>query len=164
MSHEDQGSGYDPGAAGHELQGRATGNTDHAALLEKIKAADKDGLDDETLGRVICAARGWRFHSKSQAPGDDGTPDFVVWAHGFPNSVYSSPRRACPDDSTDAALELVNDALGDVWYILGKGRTRADEPLYGAAFYFGEEKLGEGEYEHSQALAILAALLAVKAT
>lgn len=51
-TYEDQGTGHDPGAAGHELQGRATRPREaapHPDLIRRIqKQADELRLDAET--------------------------------------------------------------------------------------------------------------------
>jgi hypothetical protein len=71
--------------------------------------------------------------------------------------------------SVDDALALVERLLPGFWYVLGRGRSRPDEPLYGVALYAGDPDpvrdghLGEGEHEASAPLAILTALLNWKA-
>lgn len=62
--------------------------------------------------------------------------------------------------SFDSALTLLPEGK---WWLVGPGRTRADEPLYGAAIYepvIGEPNLiAEGEHEASAALALCIACL-----
>lgn len=61
--------------------------------------------------------------------------------------------------SIDAALALVERKLPGAWYVLAKGRMTEAEPLFGCELLFGaEEQLGI-EAGHTQALAIVAALL-----
>jgi hypothetical protein len=72
---------------------------------------------------------------------------------------------SCYTSALDAALTLV----GDKWWMVGLGKTRDDEPLYGAAIYapvVGEPQLiASGEHDASAALALcVAALKARKAT
>lgn len=71
--------------------------------------------------------------------------------------------------SIDAALALVERVLPGAWFTFGKGRTRPDEPLYGAILFADDMRpdglhpqLGEGEHEHSLVLAVLIALLKAK--
>lgn len=66
--------------------------------------------------------------------------------------------------SVDAALALAERLIPGVWYHIAKGKTRVDEPLYGAAMMLGDEPIGQGEHETSQAIAIvLATLKAIQA-
>lgn len=122
-----------------------------AALTDQQRAAD-------LLARVKAAT------------GPDRRLDRALWAT-FQGGDY--PGVLCWDGlgvapftaSLDAALALVERVLPGVWYVLGKGKLRADEPLYGAKLLFtADGTLGEGEHEHSQALALLAALLSALTT
>lgn len=61
--------------------------------------------------------------------------------------------------SVDACIALAERVLPGMNRIIGKGRTRPDEPLYGAQILDGEKPIGEGESEHSEALALLASIL-----
>lgn len=62
--------------------------------------------------------------------------------------------------SIDAALTLIPDGM---WWLIGKGRTRPDEPLYGVQILDGERVVAEAETEASAALAICAAALRARA-
>lgn len=62
--------------------------------------------------------------------------------------------------SVDAALTLIPDGM---WWLIGKGRTRPDEPLYGVQILDGERVVAEAETESSVALAICAAALRARA-
>lgn len=58
--------------------------------------------------------------------------------------------------SMGAAMTLIP---GGYWWTIGKGRTRPDEPLYGAQLFDGEDLVSEAEHEASIALAIVLACL-----
>lgn len=73
------------------------------------------------------------------------------------------PHAASPrfTSSVDDALDLV--PVGK-WYLAGKGKTREDEPLYGAQILGGEilerdTVIAEGEHDAHQALAICIAAI-----
>lgn len=61
--------------------------------------------------------------------------------------------------SVDAALCLAEEVLPGVWWIFGKGKTRPDEPIYGAQMLFDTQVLGEGEHNANLPLAICIAIL-----
>lgn len=62
--------------------------------------------------------------------------------------------------SLDAATALVERVLPGAWYLIGMGKTRSTEPLYGAQIMFGSnEMLGEGEHDATLAIALCIALL-----
>lgn len=62
--------------------------------------------------------------------------------------------------SVDAALSLAERVLPGTWYLLGKGKTRSDEALYGAQILFGtDEVMGDGEHDGSPAIALIIAIL-----
>jgi len=64
--------------------------------------------------------------------------------------------------SVDAALALAERQFPGVWYHAAKGKTRADEPLYGAALMFGADPIGQGESDGSTAIAVCIAVLKAK--
>ena len=62
--------------------------------------------------------------------------------------------------STDAAIGLCEQVLPGIFYLLGKGKTRKDEPPYGAQLLFGiDEVISSAEHSASLPLALCAALL-----
>ncbi|WP_104662804.1 hypothetical protein [Ensifer adhaerens] len=61
--------------------------------------------------------------------------------------------------SLDAAIALADKVLPGAWYHVAKGKTRTDEPLYGAALMFFEEPIGQGETDASAAAALCVAIL-----
>ncbi|MFC0809087.1 hypothetical protein ACFHWW_27215 [Ensifer sp. P24N7] len=72
--------------------------------------------------------------------------------HGFLQAdAYTS--------NIDEAIALADRLLPGVWYLMARGKMRAHEPLYGARLMFGDEVIGEGESDHSQALAICIAII-----
>lgn len=68
--------------------------------------------------------------------------------------------------SMDDVLAFAERLFPGCWYTFGRGRTRPDEPLYGAILVTpeidGAEPFGEGEHEASTQLAIIVALLDAK--
>jgi hypothetical protein len=82
-------------------------------------------------------------------------------------AAYKLPplRPACYTSSIDAALALVPEGM---WWHIGAGRTRADEPLYGAVILwpgdnpkppYACDEVGAGEHPTSQAIALCIAAL-----
>lgn len=65
--------------------------------------------------------------------------------------------------SVDAAMALSERVIPGCFYLVGKGKTRADEPLYGAQIMFGSnEVMGAGETDASSAIALVLATLKAK--
>lgn len=58
-----------------------------------------------------------------------------------------------------AALALAERCLPQANWIIGRGRTRPDEPLYGARLLDGTTEIGDGEHKASPAMALLSALM-----
>jgi hypothetical protein len=58
--------------------------------------------------------------------------------------------------SLDAAITLIPD---DLWWCIAKGKTRPDEPLYGAQILGGEKLVAESECDGSAALCLCIAAL-----
>jgi hypothetical protein len=80
-------------------------------LLERVKKAT-DRLDDETLGRLICAVQGVEFGSADIDCGDDGSDELSVYGPDEDESrVWSGYRHLAPDVSVDAALALIGAVL-----------------------------------------------------
>lgn len=120
-------------------------------------------LDDETLGRVICAVLGVEFGHIRICTGDDGSDELNVYKAGaghWSGDVWSGYRRLAPDVSIDAAVGMIE-----------RGR-----PGWGAEVNIGALPDGETKYQATlfppvinddvvsgvaaaPALAILAALL-----
>lgn len=61
--------------------------------------------------------------------------------------------------SIDSALQLATRLLPGVWWHIAKGKEQANEPLFGAALMFGETAIGQGESDHSPAIAICIAIV-----
>jgi hypothetical protein len=105
------------------------------ALIERVEKAT--GPDRE-LDISICDELGW--------------PD-KAWA-GYP---------AGPTSSLDAAVALVERLLPGIFYIIAKGKTRGDEPLYGVRLLFGtDEPIGEAEHDNRECCIVLATLRALQ--
>lgn len=93
----------------------------------------------------------WAHHK--QARGMCG----VQHSNGDLGLIWDSPEFTA---SVDAAIALAERVLPGCWYLLGKGKIRATEPLYGAQIMFGgDDVLGEGEHDFSPAIAICLAIL-----
>jgi hypothetical protein len=114
-------------------------------------------LDDDTLGRLICAVRGWEFGSTAICCGDDGSDEFSLRSPSG-SWLYNEYRQRCPDISIDAALALVercgmvaSDILHEAWSSVGKSHA-----LYMRIW----KPEVDGNYVSAVALAILSALLA----
>lgn len=90
-------------------------------LRARVEAAT-DGLDDETLGRLLCAVHGVPFGSVDICCGDDGSDEFNVYPAGRHTFQFGGYRHRMPDRSLDAALALVERVLpGWEWSIVGPG-------------------------------------------
>lgn len=90
--------------------------------------------------------------------GLEHTPTSFTGKIAWPGDTKCRP---CPPYTTsfDAALALVDRLLPGAWYLIGKGKTRAAEPLYGAQIMFGsDDVIGEGEHDASLAIALCLAL------
>lgn len=79
-------------------------------LIIAVEGAD-GRLDDETLGRVICAVEGVKFDRSEIWCGDDGSDELNVF--GGKCIVWRSYRHLAPDVSIDAALALIERKLPD---------------------------------------------------
>ena len=88
------------------------------ALLSDLAAAP---CGSQALDKRIALALGWE-----ELP-DEHSPHSGVWM--LPDANISLSLVPPWSTSTDAALTLVPDGM---WYLIGKGRTRPGEPLYGA--------------------------------
>ena len=65
-------------------------------------------------------------------------------------------------DSLDAAVSLVPN---DLYYLIGRGRSHPDEPLFAAQVLDGADVVGEAEHDANAPIAlVIAALLARGAT
>jgi hypothetical protein len=75
------------------------------------------------------------------------------------SSVYTaSGARLMPPNYTyslDTAMTLIQD---DLWWVLAKGRTRPDEPLYGVQLLKSDDVVAETEHENFALAIVLAAL------
>ena len=60
--------------------------------------------------------------------------------------------------SINEALALAERLYPGIWWVVGKGKRTAAEPLYGAELLFGQQTLGAGEAV-SPELAIIAAII-----
>jgi hypothetical protein len=95
----------------------------------------------------------------------DGFVAIITWWTAHDNVRWmdgtDTNERGCPyfTRSLDAALTLVPD---DCWYLIGCGRVRPEEPLYGAQIMrplADRPIIGEGEHPASQAIALCIAAL-----
>lgn len=77
--------------------------------------------------------------------------------YGDPTNGHGYPHYTA---NVDAALTLVPDGMN---YILGRGRARTDEPLFGAQILDGEAVIADGETDGGLALAICIASLRARA-
>lgn len=94
--------------------------------------------------------------------GLEHTPTRVTGKIAWPGDTKCRP---CPPytASLDSSIAVMDITLPGAWYLLGKGKTRSTEPLYGAQVMFGsDEVLGEGEHDATPAIALLIALLKAK--
>jgi len=97
---------------------------------------------------VLAAIRGCRAGEVAAL----NTNDTVAW-------LWSAPAYTA---GLDAALTLLHP---DHWYLLGKGRARPDEPLYGVIIRAAnlQEEITVAEAEHPASMAICVCLAALKA-
>lgn len=115
-------------------------------LIEKVQAAE-GRLDDETLGRVICALKGLPFECVRKM-GDE------IWirtnGNRYPMPIYFRSR--APDVCIDSTLELLGEAfpgwlwtMGSCW-VSDDARIFPDfnSPIHGPALHahFGEYEKG----------------------
>lgn len=126
--------------------------TDLAARCETAEGPDR-GLDVEIAVAVE------REHETRLLRCLDGAECRAPWRADpySPGNTIPTPRYT---ESADAALTLIPDGM---WWLIGKGRTRPDEPLYGVQILDGERVAAEAETEASAALAICAAALRARA-
>ncbi|GGC90755.1 hypothetical protein [Chelatococcus reniformis] len=126
--------------------------SDPQALRATVEAS-RGPLDDETLGRVICAIMGVEF---SRAPAWGSDKQIAVYGQHDSTPVWHGPRHLAPDVSIDAAVGLVERGRpGWRWVVDSDGMAAlwsTDETGYAA----GEEPCT------SPALALIAALLRAK--
>jgi hypothetical protein len=87
------------------------------------------------------------------------------WARGtMPNGeqYWRNPAmQICPQpprytESLDAAVALVAD---DLYWLIAKGVTRPDEPMYGAQILAGTDVIAEAEHNANPAIALVIAIL-----
>ena len=118
--------------------------TDFADLIARLEAATgPDRALDAEIARDVC---GLVIHE---------WPDWIARTsamHDFP-ALWPTPFYT---ESVDAAMTLIPDGF---WWTVGAGRTRPDEPLYGAFIYDGDDLVGSGETEVSAAIALCVAAL-----
>lgn len=119
---------------------------DHSALIASLKAST--GWREPSSAAILEALG---FETANHARGHR-----VRW----PGERYWEARPRLTRD-TDDALRLVERVLPGCWWILGKGKAKADEPIFGAQLLFGEEVIGEGEHATELPIAICIALLRV---
>lgn len=142
---------------------------DLAELLARVKAAT--GPDRE-LDALVWASTlpsdgigldGYGLpdgsHFEHEADEDGSVSQYVI----LDGKSHKRARRSAPDftASIDAALALVERMLPGTCWLMAKGRTRPDEPLYGIQLIQeGADDAIADEAEHECVeLAILAALL-----
>lgn len=132
---------------------------DFGALIAQLER----GRTDDALMIDICLAldlapkewNGSKVDSFSWAGGTINTAD--GWRH---LNALRLPRALT---SLEAAIALVETMVPGCFYLIGKGKTRPDEPIFGAEILFGrmetDEVLGDGECDHSLQHALMIALL-----
>lgn len=122
--------------------------TDLSELIRRVEAAT--GPDREIDVAIWQAATGEPPHYEDHL----GEGPFVQYG----DSVWWVELPALTT-SLDAALSLVERRLPGRNWLIGRGRLRATEPLYGAQIMDGQAVIGEGESEHTPALALCRAML-----
>lgn len=138
-------------------------------LPELIEALEKaTGPSRELDAQIAAVVEPYRFDAPGFTP-ERPIPEFDLdkseGAIRFRKGGIMDLRFFPPvTGSADEALALAERLIPGAWYHLAKGKTRVEEPLYGAALMFGDEPIGLGEHDASQAIAIcIASLKALQA-
>jgi hypothetical protein len=124
---------------------------DNAAVAELIERLERASEGSAELDKAIAFAAGYRARYTV-----DGMTYFT------PPAGDQSVMRPPPPftESIDGALSLVPEGC---FWIIARGKTRPDEPLFGARvmkdLLSREEVIGEAEHEASAALALCIAAL-----
>lgn len=157
--------------------------SDLLARLQQLAAPDRD-TDGDVMFSLFAQPVGengflWPEDNPSwvfamRFPGKDrpwfdrarrgiGNETILVWRDGDP--ILMNDLRVPPlTRDLQQAVNITEKTLPGAWYLIGKGKTRADEPLYGAQIMFGsDEVLGSGEHDTNPAIALLIALFAALA-
>lgn len=130
---------------------------DLAELIERVEALDGpdrevDALVEIELRRQQAYQVGLNDEQRAKWRPVGGKGEVEEGGARYHSPVYTA--------SLDAAVALVDRALPGSWYLIGKGKTRATEPLYGAQIMFGsDEVIGEGEHDASPSIALVLATL-----
>lgn len=112
---------------------------------------------DREIDLALAAAMGEMNHAEAEAWTRfiEGRADHI--ATPKPPKRYTA--------SIDTALALLESRLPGVFYMLGKGRTRAAEPLYGFQIMFGsDEILADAEHDHAPNAVLIALCMALLST
>lgn len=127
-------------------QERQLDRTAGAVLLQLAERCEREE-PSRSLDADIAVTQGWK-----RFPGDNWTG---------PRAAINVP---CYTTSLDAAVTLVPP---NTYWMIGKGKESADEPLYGAiietALLSRRVELGVGESDKHEALALCAAALRARA-
>jgi hypothetical protein len=97
-------------------------------LARRVAELTAVPMDDELLGRVICAVLGMPFAAVEISCGDDGSDELTVWSGESEDDdctcrAWSDYRSRAPDVSLDAALALVERVRpGCAWAVVNKNR------------------------------------------
>ncbi|GGC70406.1 hypothetical protein [Chelatococcus reniformis] len=102
---------------------------DCQALLTTVESSPGP-LDDETLGRVICAVLGVEFRSSVHVWGaEDIDATHAVYGGDGSAPLWSGPRHSAPDVSIDAAVGLV-EQCGLSWVLSSRGVAIVERETY----------------------------------
>lgn len=127
------------------------------ALLDRLEPATLPGEDIDLCAMALFYRREQRFIGVH----DDATNERVlsdVWVDPLTDECVSTHPYAF-SASLDRCTELAERALPGRNRTVGKGRLSSGEPLFGAQILEGESAIGQHESCHSEALALLGAIL-----
>ena len=124
-------------------------------LISRLKEAT--GRDRE-LDKSIALTFGWGR--------EDGNFCKTAWRQPYPAAVWCSESYAWPPRFTEMLHDAASLIPDEFYWLIGKGKTRPDEPLYGAMIMTGDGEqtiVGEAEHDVREIAVVLAALKAVAA-
>lgn len=131
---------------------------DAARIKWLINALKVSAPPSRELDADVATALGWECRI------DKGTPHTTwPWRRGDMSWSIGSDYPPAYTDDVNLCLKEVPEGL---WYMIGTGRCKPEEPLYGAILYshadmppYDTIEVGAGEHPTSQAMALLIALL-----
>lgn len=126
---------------------------DQSALINALK---QSALPSRLLDVQVAFATGWE---REGAHGESWR--WAVQHYGHQRASGAANGWSVPyyTTSLDAALTLMDPAH---YWICGAGKTRPDEPLYGAQVMLNGVVIGEGEHPTTAALALVIATLSAR--